>query len=52
MVDASVVTKEARREMAILGFHSEKHRLALALFGGSIGAAAELAVPSPPPQVC
>ena len=45
------VTKEARREMAILGFHSERHRLALALFGGSIGAAAELAVPTPPPQV-
>lgn len=37
--------------MAILGFHGEKHRMALALFGGSVGAAAELAVPTPPPQV-
>ena len=35
---ALAVTKEARREMAILGFHSEKHRMALALFGGSVGA--------------
>jgi hypothetical protein len=45
------VTREARREMAILGFHSERHRLAMALFGGCVGAAAELAVPTPPPQV-
>jgi hypothetical protein len=30
--------------MAILGFHGEKHRMALALFGGSVGAAAELAM--------
>eukprot|EP01045_Picozoa_sp_COSAG04_P024294 COSAG04_NODE_3012_length_3281_cov_1.938089_6_plen_50_part_01 len=37
--------------MAILGFHGEKHRMALALFGGLVGAAAELGVPSPPPQV-
>ena len=37
--------------MAILGFPSESHRIALALFGAAIGAAAELAVPSPAPQV-
>ena len=51
LVAVWTVTKESRREMAILGFHGEKHRMALALFGGSVGAAAELAVPTPPPQV-
>eukprot|EP01050_Picozoa_sp_SAG11_P029070 SAG11_NODE_8031_length_1067_cov_1.092975_2_plen_179_part_01 len=51
LVAVYALTKEARREMALLGFHGEGHRLALALFGGAVGAAAELAVPSPPPQL-
>ena len=51
LIAVYALTKESRREMAILGFHGEKHRMALALFGGSVGAAAELAVPTPPPQI-
>ena len=47
LVAVYALTKEARRELALLGFHGEGHRLALALYGGVVGAAAELAVPSP-----
>lgn len=51
LVAVYALTKEARREMALLGFHGEAHRLSLALFGGLVGAAAELAVPSPAPRL-
>ena len=36
--------------MAFLGMHSHTARITMALFAGMIGAAAELAVPSPPPK--